>query len=149
MPSETNSLTATRPRAPLRRWHANARRRAAALIGFTILSLAAEMANAAVDLLQQYPAKLEGGDTAAERARPWQFTTGDIFQITGFTNKMAGNLRVRTGPADVGLGHCADGVVWALVRPRDGGKISSPAANSEENMAHVWLRFHPVLFSRR
>jgi len=103
------------------------------------------MANAAVDLLQRYPTKLDGGDTAAERARPWQFSADDIFQISGFTNGMAGNLRVRTGAADVGLGHCADGVVWALVLPREGGKISSPATNSEESVAHVWLRFHPSL----
>jgi len=52
-------------------------------------------------------------------------------------------LRIDIGPADLGIGHCADGAVWAVVLPREGGKLTSPAATREETIAHVWLRFHP------
>src|ERR1700733_5147576 len=138
MAHRVNNLTEMRPRAT--RWRT-------ALVVLAALSLGAVMARADVDLLQRYPTTLEAGDTAAERARPWQFAAGDIFQISGFKNKMAGNLRVETGVSDLALGHCADGVVWALILPRENGKLFSPATNNEEGVAHVWLRFHPSLLN--
>jgi hypothetical protein len=117
----------------------------AAATGLAALSLSAWMARADVDLLQKYPTQLKAGDTAPERARPWQFAASDIFEISGFTNTLARNLRVQTGAADLGIGHCSDGVVWALVLPRGNGSLSSPATTHEEGVAHVWLRFHPAL----
>jgi hypothetical protein len=143
MPFKANNLTQARLRPSRWRamWHG------AGLIGLTMLCLGARMARADVDLLQRYPTPLEAGDTAPDRARPWQFAAGDIFQITGFTNEMARNLHVQTGAADLGLGHCADGAVWALVVPHKNGKLSSTATNSEESITHVWLRFHPRLLN--
>lgn len=116
------------------------------VLALAAIALAPGQARAALDLMQtHYPTRLKEGDTAAERARPWQFGVGDIFQITGFTNIMARNLRLQTGIADVGFGHCPDGVVWGLVIPRQNGLMSSPATNLEESVSHVWLRFHPSL----
>jgi hypothetical protein len=117
----------------------------AMVTGLAMCLLAAATARGGIDLLQRYPTKLETSDTAPERARPWEFTTADIFQISGFTNDMARNLKIQTGPADLGIGHCVDGVVWALVLPRENGEMTSPATNSAETVAHVWLRFHPSL----
>jgi hypothetical protein len=121
-------------------------RRSGLLLWLAALAFAPLKGHAGQDLMQtHYPTRLKEGDTANERARPWQFGTGDIFQIAGFTNIMARNLRLQTGMADVGFGHCADGVVWGLVIPRQNGLMSSPATNTEESVAHVWLRFHPSL----
>jgi hypothetical protein len=122
-------------------------RREILVAGLAALLFGAWLARADVDLLQRYPTQLEAGDTAPDRARPWQFASDDIFLLTGFTNEMAHNLRVQLGAADLGIGHCGDGAVWALVLPRENGKLSSPATNNEESVAHVWLRFHPALLS--
>jgi hypothetical protein len=138
-----NNLTKKQARAT--RWRAL--RRNATVVGLAALSFGSWMARADLDLLQRYPTKLEAGDTATERARPWQFAAGDIFELSGFTNEMARNLRIQTGVSDLGLGHCADGAVWALVLPRENGSLSSPAATNEEGVAHVWLRFHPNLLN--
>jgi Peptidase family S41/Tricorn protease C1 domain len=136
MTRSTNHIHEKLFHAPLRK---------AGTLGLMMLTLGVWMARADINLLQRYSTQLEAGDTAPERARPWQFAAGDIFQLTGFTIEMAHNLHVQTGAADLGIGHCADGAVWALVLPRANGKLSSPATNNEEGIAHVWLRFHPAL----
>jgi hypothetical protein len=96
----------------------------------------------AVDLSQRYPTKLTAGDANPDQARSWEFTGGDIFRLTQFRLDIGGELRVETGPADLGLGHCADGAVWAVLIPRAGGTLTSQV-NSNEAVAHLWLRFHP------
>lgn len=45
-----------------------------------------------VNLLQRYPTPLIAGDTAPARARPWEFSAADIFQVSGFTLDAAANL---------------------------------------------------------
>jgi hypothetical protein len=97
-----------------------------------------------VNLLQRYPTPLIAGDTAPARARPWEFSAADIFQVSGFTLDAAANLHIQAGASDLGIGHCADGVVWAVLVPRGQGALSSQAAPGEETIAHVWLRFHPA-----
>jgi hypothetical protein len=143
MPFVVNSLTGLRRRAA--RWRR--RFRAAAVAGLVAFSLRAGMARADVDLLERFPTRLTSGDAAPARARSWQFTPADIFRLSGFTNEMARNLRVQTGPADVGIGRSDDGAVWALVIPQANGRLTSPAATNEEGVAHVWLRFHPALLN--
>jgi RNA polymerase sigma-70 factor (ECF subfamily) len=111
----------------------------AAFAGFTAtLALPA----GAVDLLQRYPTTLTGGILAPGQARPWQFTPGDIYRVSRFRPDVGGRLKVETGPADLGIGHCADGAVCAILIPAEGGKLTRPGAGSEE-VAHIWLRFHP------
>ncbi len=100
---------------------------------------------AEVDLLGRYPTRLTGGDTVPAHARSWEFGAGDVFSISGFTNHSATNLAIATGPADLGLGHCADGVVWALVIPREPGVLSNAVSPQPEAISHIWLRFHPSL----
>jgi len=96
-----------------------------------------------VDLLARYPAKLTAGDSQPDHARPWDFTGDDLFRLSGFTLAVGGEFRVQTGPADLGIGHCADGAVWAVVIPRESGRLVSQVKSQEEPVAHVWLRFHP------
>ena len=97
-----------------------------------------------INLLKRYPTTLTGVDLATARARPWQFSEADIFQLSQFKLEIATNLHLQAGPSDVGIGHCRDGAVWALVMPRGNGELSSPAATDAERIAHVWLRFHPA-----
>ena len=101
-----------------------------------------------VDLLKKYPTKLITGDTAPNRARPWEFTAADVFRVSRFSFALGESLRVEIGPADVGIGHCADGAVWAVAIPRENGNLNSEAAKLEEAIAHVWLRFHPREINR-
>jgi len=100
--------------------------------------------SAPVDLLQRYPTTMTGADTAPGRARPWQFSEADIFQLSRFNLEVATNLHLQAGACDLGIGHCRDGVVWALVIPRGEGSLASPAKAGPESINHVWLRFHPA-----
>lgn len=100
-----------------------------------------------VDLLQRYPTKLTAGDTRADQARSWEFTDSDIFRVTQFRLEVGKDLRVEVGPADLGIGHCTDGAVWAVLIPRVSGTLASQVTN-QEAIAHVWLRFHPKEISR-
>ena len=125
------------------RWRWAACLLATVLAGITLTS-AREEQSPGTDLLKKYPTTLTAGDAAPNRARPWQFTETDIFQVSRFTLEVGKELRVETQTADLGIGHCADGAVWAVLIPREGGKLTSPVATNAENVAHVWLRFHPA-----
>lgn len=96
-----------------------------------------------MDLLKQYPTTLTAGDTDPARARSWQFDSTDIFKLSQFNFEVGDDLRVKIGPADVGIGHCTDGAVFAVVIPRDKGELTSKAGGGAETISHVWLRFHP------
>jgi hypothetical protein len=98
----------------------------------------------ALDLLQRYPTTLTAGVLQPGEARPWQFTSGDIYQLSSFRFEVGQQLKVETGAAQLGIGHCADGAVWAIVMPGDSGTLSRPGAGSPEPLAQVWLRFHPA-----
>jgi hypothetical protein len=96
-----------------------------------------------VDLIKRYPTQMVAGDTAPAHARPWSFSNADLFRLTGFRLQVGTELLVELGPTDLGVGHCVDGAVWAVLIPRAGGKLTSQAASEPEAVAHVWLRFHP------
>jgi hypothetical protein len=100
-----------------------------------------------VDLSQRYPAKLTAGDANPNQARSWEFTDGDIFRVTQFRLEAGKEMRVESGPADLGIGHCPDGAVWAVLIPRASGTLTSQV-NNQEAVAHVWLRFHPRELAR-
>jgi hypothetical protein len=112
-----------------------------------ILFTATSARGAAVDLLQRYPTTLTSADTAPERARPWQFGEADVFRLSSFKFAVGTDLQLDLGASDLGVGHCSDGAVWAVVMPREGGKLTSQAGTGEE-VAHVWLRFHPKEIGR-
>ncbi len=97
-----------------------------------------------VDLLQRYPTTLTTGLLDPSQARPWQFLANDMFRVSKFQLKVGEQLQLETGPADLGIGHCSDGAVCAILIPSEGGKLSKPGASAAENVAHVWLRFHPA-----
>ena len=110
--------------------------------GAALLLCLAQSARA-VDLLGRYPTRLTAGDANPDRARPWEFKEEDIFQVSKFSLEVGKGLRLEAGLADLGVGHCEDGAVWAVVLPRQSGKVSSSAANQDEPIANIWLRFHP------
>jgi len=99
-----------------------------------------------IDLLQRYSTKLTVGDTRPEQARAWEFAQDDIFGVTQFRMEVGKEMRLDVGPADIGIGHCADGAVWAVLIPRAGGTLSR--GTNQEIIAHVWLRFHPKEITR-
>src|SRR5436190_24014334 len=70
-------------------------------------SLSTTQTHGGIDLLHQYPTKLVVGDTAPERARPWEFTGADIFRLSHFRFEVLNDLRIETGTAD--LGKCLTG----------------------------------------
>src|SRR5690349_19583381 len=112
------------------------------------LSLLLGSTAGAVDLLQLYPTKLTGGLLQPAQAQVWQFKQNDIFRISSFRFEVAGKLKVETGPAELGIGHCADGAVFAVVVPTEKGNLARGSAGAPESIAHVWLRFHPSEINR-
>jgi hypothetical protein len=101
----------------------------------------------ALDLFERYPTKLTAGDAVPENARAWEFDSADVFRLSRFNLAVGKDLKIEIGAADVGIAHCTDGAVWAVIIPSDGGKLISPVAK-EETIAHVWLRFHPKEIGR-
>jgi beta-lactamase regulating signal transducer with metallopeptidase domain len=125
------------------RWRWAARAVALVIAGVALTDARQESQNVAINLLERYPTSLTKGDAVPGRARPWQFTAEDIFQVSRFTLEVGKQLRVQAGASDLGIGHCADGAVWAVLIPREDGKLASPIVTNQETIAHVWLRFHP------
>lgn len=103
--------------------------------------------NQQVNLLGRYPTTLVEGCTDSAKARQWEFSKEDIYQLSEFTFKVGDELEIMTGLADVGIGHCADGAVWALVVPRQDGIVKSSVSATPEIIDHLWLRFHPAEIS--
>ncbi|MGH7967317.1 MAG: S41 family peptidase [Limisphaerales bacterium] len=101
-----------------------------------------------IDLLERYPTHLVAGDTQPNNARPWRFEGSDVFDLSSFRLAVGDDLKLELGPSTLGVGHCADGAVWAAVIPRKQGEISSKAEGHPEAVAHVWLRFHPKEINR-
>ena len=126
------------------RWRWAARAAAVIIAGVALTNARETGQNKGINLLERYPTSLTAGDAAPGNARPWQFTPEDIFQVSGFTLEVGKQLRVETGNSDLGIGHCADGAVWAVLIPREDGKLTSSAATNTESIANVWLRFHPA-----
>lgn len=106
------------------------------------------MSSHALDLLERYPTQLTVGDVQPNNARPWQFEETDLFKISGFKLTIGDELKVELGPSTLGVGHSADGAVWAALIPQRGGELTSKAQDHPESVAHVWLRFHPKEIDR-
>ena len=118
------------------------------LFVIAVLSWLPATATLALDLLVRYPTPLTAGDNNPDHARTWEFNSEDIFQVSDFTLKVGNGFVVKTGSADLGLGHCDDGAVWAVLIPREAGSLLSSAATNSETIDHVWFRFHPAQVNR-
>jgi carboxyl-terminal processing protease len=97
-----------------------------------------------VDLLQRYPTTLTEKSTDPKKAREWEFSKKDIYYLSEFSLEIGDALEVKIGAADVGVGNCVDGAVWAVVIPRERGSIKSSVISEIEIIDHLWLRFHPA-----
>ncbi len=95
----------------------------------------------ALDLLERYPTPLVNGDL--KMPRPSVFTRSDVFHLSNFHFSVEPDLAIEIGPAELGVGHCEDGAVWAVIIPKDTGTLVSKAAANKEAISHLWLRFHP------
>jgi hypothetical protein len=101
-----------------------------------------------MDLLARYPTTLTAEDTDPGHARAWECGSNDIFQVSQFTLKIGDSFKVETGAADLGIGHCTDGAVWAVLVPRDRGTLTSSVTKNGAAIGNVWLRFHPAQVSQ-
>ncbi len=117
-------------------------------VGLPIAQAEMESNNLSVDLLSRYPTTLVTEDTHPERAREWEFSAKDIYSISGFSLSIGNSLTADIGKADVGLGYCIDGAVWAVIIPREKGTIKWTQNNETEAIAYLWLRFHPAEINR-
>jgi beta-lactamase regulating signal transducer with metallopeptidase domain len=129
-------------------WRWAAATMAVIIAGVTLTNAREEGQVKGLNLLQRYPTSLTAGDAAPGRARPWRFAPEDIFQVSHFALEIGKQLRVETGVADLGIGHCADGAVWAVLIPREDGKLTSAATTNQESITNLWLRFHPAQINR-
>src|SRR5215469_10401035 len=102
----------------------------------------------AIDLLAQYPTDYVMGDTNPEHAQPWDFKPEDIYHVSQLNLSVGTNLTVTLGSADLGIGHCTNGAVWAVLIPREEGTLTSSVTTEKEAIANVWLRFHPAEIDR-
>ena len=118
------------------------------LVAALIALLFTSMPLKAIDLLERYPTQLTAGDAEPEHARQWEFTAGDIFHVSKFEFVVGDKLKVVLGSSDLGIGHSADGAVWAVLLPREPAVLSSPVSKKEEAVVNVWLRFHPAQIAR-
>ncbi|UCF33657.1 MAG: hypothetical protein JSV78_15130 [Phycisphaerales bacterium] len=99
----------------------------------------------ALDLVEKYPCAAPAGEGTKADAKPATFTEADIYEITKFTLDKCEPMSLRVGRSDLAIGHNADGAVWAVVIPREGGWLTSPRNLQPEVIDHIWLRFHPSL----
>src|SRR5579872_1030841 len=83
--------------------------------------LLATTSGTAIDLLAQYPTEMVVGDANPENARPWDFKPEDIYHVSQFNLSIGDKLTVTLGAADLGIGHCTNGAVWAVLIPRGEG----------------------------
>lgn len=119
------------------------KRRSLCLLMSACLLAALPQRSEALDLLKRYPTSLTEGDLAPDHAREWTFAKTDIFHLSRVQWDWGnGHIKFETGPADLGVGHCADGAVWAVVIPRESGTVYLGSTISE-SVTHAWLRFHP------
>jgi hypothetical protein len=117
------------------------------LLLYIVITTAAHGAES-VDLGRLYPTSLTAGDARPEHARAWEFSEADVFRVGGFKLEVGKELRIEAGAADLGIGHCVDGAVWAVVMPRGESHVTSSAHREPEPTRHVWLRFHPKIIAR-
>ena len=117
----------------------------AALLG---LAVAPSPPARAVDLLERYPSYLTKGLLGAANARAWSVTADDLFQVSRFRLVVGDQLKIETGPATLGIGHCSVGATVAILIPAEGGKLTRQGSAAPEEIAHIWLRFHPKEINR-
>ncbi|MCP4710781.1 MAG: hypothetical protein GY869_19320, partial [Planctomycetes bacterium] len=103
----------------------------------------------AVNLLELYPTDLVDGDANPNNARPCTFTIDDIYSLSQFKFSFAktNNINIDFASADLGVGHCEDGAVWAIIIPRQHGFVDSSFLQKTESVKHIWMRFHPSVIN--
>lgn len=94
------------------------------------------------DLAELYPATLEA--EAGSGPYTWKCTAEDVWELRSFQLEVARLLKVKLGPSLAILGHHDRNVMWALVVPERTAKLSSEVRGDGEEIAHVWMRFHPA-----
>ena len=68
----------------------------------------------------------------------------DVWDLTSFEFKVPRRLEVELGPSTVVFGHHDTNVLWAVIVPKEPGKLTSKEGG-DEKVTNVWFRFNPAL----
>lgn len=93
-----------------------------------------------VDLQRRYPASETIHPTSKVS---WTFGQEDIFRLESFRLTTADGLQIVIDDAELCIGHSEVGAVWAAIVLQATGSLVSEATSVVEEVASVWLRFHP------
>ena len=116
-----------------------------AVMAALVLILCGGSALAAPDLGKTYKATLDWEEGAPPR--DWRCGPEDVFELKSFRYTLGGGLAIDCGPSDVVFGHCGTNVVWAVVLPREPGRVKSKDTD-EESVRSIWMRFNPALVGK-
>jgi len=114
---------------------------ALAALGPTAPPLAAGVEG--TDLAQVYPATLDYVPRSEAKGLTTELSDEDVWTLSSFEIDCGDDLDLRFGLCDLVVGHHEGDALWAVVFPRRKSKISSRLAGDDEEIRHVWLRFHP------
>jgi hypothetical protein len=62
-----------------------------------------------------------------------------VFRVSQFHLKAGKSVRIDLGQPALGIGHSADGAVWAVLIPRQNGELTSSLTNRPEAVAHATM----------
>jgi hypothetical protein len=94
------------------------------------------------DLLQQYSTGSAAGAASTRPTSHWELKPNDLFLLSRFQFEVGRDLQLELGESHLGVGHDANGALFAVIVPLEGGRLIREATNVEP-VAHVFLRFHP------
>ena len=95
------------------------------------------------DLLQQYGAGPSTGAASPNTTGHWELKVDDLFRVSRFQFRVGRDLQLELGESHLGIGHDANGALLAVIVPHEDGRLIRQAPRQVEQVAHVFLRFHP------
>lgn len=101
---------------------------------------------AEIDLAVRYPATLDHAEQPI--GREWVATERDVWQLSRFAFEHGTEFKLMIGPCTVVFGRHDTSVLWAAVFPDAPGLIDSDEAGDGDQIATLWLRFHPAEVGR-
>ncbi|MCZ2398697.1 MAG: hypothetical protein LC135_02365 [Phycisphaerae bacterium] len=114
-------------------------------LAVTLLASAAP-ARAEIDLASRYPAALDYAEQPV--GREWVSTEQDVWRLSRLAFEHGTELKLMIGPCTVVFGRHDTSVLWAAVFPDAPGLIDSHEAGDGDQIATLWLRFHPAEVGR-
>lgn len=93
--------------------------------------------------IHQYLTGSSAGAASPHITGHWELMLNDLFLVSHFQFGVGRDLQLELGESHLGIGHDANGALFAVIVPRENGKLIRRATNEVHPVAHVFLRFHP------